>query len=459
MKIFIYKIKKIIYKILNSFKVKGAEEKHSKYCEYLNSRKMLKIPPELYFTLNKIQNDLDFIKRTQVLNSLSGSLLDSYKISGFFENEVIQKSMIEQSLKWSESLQNESLAEIFYSEQIDLLNIFATNQGVFDIDLYEKIVFEFLSKTIPQKALIYSKILSHLFQYTHYSELIEKILSKMESELSDDYSVPLVHVLHISYLLWIKNDKKAENLLKKYIDNCDLTLLECYLPVANLAVQLGFKNEQIKESSRIFENIKANQLNKNFESYIKGKKVAIVENGTINNENAGKEIDSHDIVIRFNSFNSIEKFAQTHGTKTNVWSLNGNETSIDIENIDFYIVRQNCYLKNYACYIEKFNKYLDKGTNILYFPDNFWSEIRDDYSVESPSGGLQMIYWVKSVNPDFNDKNCFGFAFKNKNSTHDDFSTHYYNGKKELNGHSFDKEKAAILKILRGQKVEELQLR
>ena len=61
-----------------------------------------------------------------------------------------------------------------------------------------------------------------------------------------------------------------------------------------------------------------------FEKLIEGKSVAVVGNGPQQiNKGTGKEIDAHDIVIRFNNY-KIEGYEEDYGTRTDIWVRNCN---------------------------------------------------------------------------------------------------------------------------------------
>jgi len=61
-----------------------------------------------------------------------------------------------------------------------------------------------------------------------------------------------------------------------------------------------------------------------FEKLLEGKSVAVVGNGPQQiNKDTGKEIDSHDIVIRFNNYR-IDGYEKDYGNRTDIWVRNCN---------------------------------------------------------------------------------------------------------------------------------------
>jgi len=65
----------------------------------------------------------------------------------------------------------------------------------------------------------------------------------------------------------------------------------------------------------------------------KDKKIAIVGNSpSLKNSKKGTQIDSYDIVVRFNdSVIYTPKFKEDYGSKTDVWSINGWSSYVDIK--------------------------------------------------------------------------------------------------------------------------------
>ena len=127
-------------------------------------------------------------------------------------------------------------------------------------------------------------------------------------------------MMYISALCEAKKFKQAQKLLKKYIKLHGYFKIHNFLLVAKLAKSIGMVDENIEKSVFVLSRLEENNKNKVFEKLIKGKSVAIVGNGPSElGKSKGEEIDSHDIVMRFNNY-QIKGFEKDYGSKINVWA-------------------------------------------------------------------------------------------------------------------------------------------
>ena len=130
-------------------------------------------------------------------------------------------------------------------------------------------------------------------------------------------------------------------------------------------------------------------------NFIKGKRVAIVGNSvSIFNSKYGKDIDNHDIVIRFNKGfpNNIE----SQGSKTDILMLACHLTDDEIKkyNPKYTIRRLNIPYYNFTCdYV---------------FTDSFMREISQNLGAR-PSSGLMMIEFALKSEAKIID--VYGFTF------------------------------------------------
>ncbi|MCL2704748.1 MAG: glycosyltransferase family 29 protein [Spirochaetaceae bacterium] len=86
-----------------------------------------------------------------------------------------------------------------------------------------------------------------------------------------------------------------------------------------------FNNYKLLDNIDAVKNkIYQSLLNRSFEKLVAGKSIAIVGNGPQQiGKGTGKEIDTHDIVIRFNNF-KIAGYENDYGTRTDIWIRNNN---------------------------------------------------------------------------------------------------------------------------------------
>lgn len=124
--------------------------------------------------------------------------------------------------------------------------------------------------------------------------------------------------LYIAALLVTDNKNKALNLLDFYVKHYNLRNLENFLAVAHFAQSHNLSNERINKSARLYEQFKKNvdQL----ETVTAGKSVAVVASGPYElGQGKGREIDNHDLVIRFNAAHYINDQHQTdYGSRTDI---------------------------------------------------------------------------------------------------------------------------------------------
>ena len=115
-----------------------------------------------------------------------------------------------------------------------------------------------------------------------------------------------------------------------------------------------------------------------FKEYLQGKSIALVGgSGCEIGKNKGKEIDSHDIVIRFNNYPQDEKYACDYGRKTNIWIRQGAKDVIDKKDLSIfdYVI----WADDFLSYDIKFSKNLEI---MEYYLENYKNKllcIENDY--------------------------------------------------------------------------------
>ena len=97
-------------------------------------------------------------------------------------------------------------------------------------------------------------------------------------------------------------------------------------------------------------------------------------------------------------------------------------------------------------YIKTLEEYIQNGGIISYF--NNKDLFQNDMNVSRPTTGIQYLWWVKHINPDFSMDDCYGFSFKEQEISSKPID--YYNLKIDLSTdpHNMIKEKKVILKYL-----------
>lgn len=261
-------------------------------------------------------------------------------------------------------------------------------------------------------------------------------------------------LFYISALCEKKQFENAEKILKKYVQIYGYKDIHRYLLTAKFATKSNFLNENIEKAALVFDKLENNRRSNLFEKFIKGKTVAIVGNGPSEiGKNKGKEIDAHDIVIRFNNY-KIEGFEKDYGERTDIWikcSSDDIKHKIRDKKIKL-IVYEPDYLHHPVI-----DGYLDalfeSPVDIDYFDFEAHSELRQNLNI-FPSSGLVAI---NKVNNSLKKKmDCYGFSFLQ--DIKEGYSSHYFNDRsvkesiKRSSNHNLNKESEFLQKLIGGGK-------
>jgi hypothetical protein len=141
-----------------------------------------------------------------------------------------------------------------------------------------------------------------------------------------------------------------------------------------------------------------------FKSFIANKNIAIVANSSeLLNNNLGEAIDSHDIVIRFNSYKLIDKHT---GSKTTIHA----SVYLQNENLDKFVPIRFILSNNSKKWVDKV-KSINKYKHSLLLKYNHHSNLSDSFKEPSPSttGFSTLILLLKLGG--YNKINLFGFNF------------------------------------------------
>ncbi len=264
-------------------------------------------------------------------------------------------------------------------------------------------------------------------------------------------------LMYIASCLNTNRIEKAQNMLSKYVDLFGLDEIWRFVQVAKFAHEQGLSDEKIEKAAFVFDKLEENRKNKVFEKLVEGKTVAVVGNGPSEiGKGKGSEIDSHDIVIRINNYQT-EGFEQDYGSKTDIWvrgfggedlkdyTLNNNYLFAGITGDYFHIplfwefqlerIYRDLYSEILTAYISP-----DHYRRLLY-------EFEGD-----PTTGLSLIYTLLDLTPrknvDFYGFSCFEDEFAG-------YATHYFNDRDEnearqrSSNHSFNEEAEYMRKLVR----------
>ncbi len=113
---------------------------------------------------------------------------------------------------------------------------------------------------------------------------------------------------------------KALSLLSSYIKKHGYKDVASYMPLAELYCKSQNANQaDLTESAKAYDRLKDSRSKGLLKDLISGKSVAIVGNGPSEvGLGLGAEIESHDVVIRFNNF-KVDGFEADYGCRTDIW--------------------------------------------------------------------------------------------------------------------------------------------
>lgn len=237
-------------------------------------------------------------------------------------------------------------------------------------------------------------------------------------------------LISLAILIEQGDSQEATNLAALYAKYHSLNRVDNYLSVSNFFYNQGLINKPIEKARIVFESLASNANNKVIENYFHGKSIAIVGNGPSElGKEKGIEIDSHDVVIRFNNFRTDE-FTLDYGKKTNVWVRGSGADDVkDRGNIDvFDLIIWEADYNHFAIYYDHLDiLYRDISQSpgkVCNFDFNTHYELREESKIDFPSTGLVAI-WSAVKSAGVNNVNIYGFAALESES--DYINTHYFN--------------------------------
>lgn len=218
-----------------------------------------------------------------------------------------------------------------------------------------------------------------------------------------------IHLICISSYLEENDYLRSKYLLDKYIAKFGLADIENYLIVADFAHSIGISNPMISKSSKLYKTFDKSSRSNEAVEYIKNKSVAIVGNSpSLIGKNLGQEIDSHDVVIRFNHFKLGEYLTDT-GSKTDVW--------FRTMHVPHRPELQNCKVLLSEDYLHDrvltraIDALIAVSDNIISLGWQYLKALRKDSKIINPSSGMKMIYYLYKHKSILSKLSIYGFTF------------------------------------------------
>ncbi len=234
----------------------------------------------------------------------------------------------------------------------------------------------------------------------------------------------------IGWLAEHGHEDRAAEILKKHRRLSDLRFLDEYLPAAHFAHRQGLSNERIKRSHDLYAFFLRSQTDDLWSELFGAGSIALVGNGPAEKgRRKGREIDGHDLVIRFNDF-KLRGHEEDYGRRADVWATNYNITARpeSYGSIRRIVAMLSPWEHRYQpALVDSLLSVSGRGRKRLMC---FSREARlfccAEYpEIRKPSSGFEWLAALKRRRPDFRTEDVYGFSFKEgvKDAHHFD---HYY---------------------------------
>lgn len=203
----------------------------------------------------------------------------------------------------------------------------------------------------------------------------------------------------------------ASAMLTTYINRFGFTAFESYPWVCVMAQEIGLGNEKTNEYAKKYQEILRIRSYERFEKMVlAAKTIAVVGRSPILlGKGLGKEIDAHDIVIRFNGSDVSGKFGKDYGVKINVNVINMFIENTHQENVC-------CIYKDVKSYglvpeiIDKIEHDLNNNIDIIDQKLKYYTVQKS--GLAEPTSGTLFIVWLQKILGNLNNVDFYGFAFQ-----------------------------------------------
>ncbi|MBU2925113.1 glycosyltransferase family 29 protein [Colwellia sp. 1_MG-2023] len=203
----------------------------------------------------------------------------------------------------------------------------------------------------------------------------------------------------------------------------------------------------LSESFRKTQVIRQSVIHKHeeFLAYIKGKSIAIVGNSPSElGKGHGKEIDSYDVVIRFNNYSTEAKYADDYGRKVNVWAITPGIESLNYQEAFYeydFVMSPKLGLQLHEERLSIIYNYIIAGGNYFQI-DTIDCRRYSDLII--PSVGLYVLHFLMKNKASIGNVGVYGFS--PKTATKD--NRHYFTGDpvptSKVRFHDWDREELCI---------------
>lgn len=265
-----------------------------------------------------------------------------------------------------------------------------------------------------------------------------------------------IWLVYISCLLEKGKKEQALNALVKYASRYQYKDIERYLLVAQFAYMNNLRNEEIDKANFVYQKLEENRKNNVLVKLLENKTIAIVGNGPSEiGKSKGKEIDSHDIVIRFNNYRT-DGFEADYGSKTDIWARGSGGNDVIDRKQKYQLVTWEADYIHWRVlydYLDIMYRQVKEGQLIYNFDYDCHLSLRNASGIDFPTTGLVLIWDIYQKLGSLDNVDFYGFSFCQ--DMPDRYATHYFNDRTKEEAimrsevHRIDKE-AEFLKRLVG---------
>jgi hypothetical protein len=227
-------------------------------------------------------------------------------------------------------------------------------------------------------------------------------------------------LLYCNLLLETGDTAGAERLAGKWRDSFGAEFFYRILPLAHFVKGLGIVDANITKAALIWDSILTRE--ENFAGFIKNKSVAIVGNGPQETGlGRGKEIDAHEVVIRFNNYTINKESAGDYGRKTTLHAVNlrGFGPSTDMSGIEYFFHIDDLSRESWTteAELERVFSAVRAGKQWFHYGEvvtEFFAPLQDRITRETglimnlPTLGYRVALPVIAIKPDFSMRDIFG---------------------------------------------------
>ena len=272
-----------------------------------------------------------------------------------------------------------------------------------------------------------------LIKHSAHYEFVDWLAKYSDTEMILDEVGADFGLLYIMSLLYLEQTEQSEIYLKKYIAKFGLDKIEYFLSIADLAFSLGYHSEVIDKSAAVYRAFQENEQNNTLKELLAGKTIAIVGNSPCQlGKGLGAEIDSHDIVIRMNNYQT-KGFEEDYGSKTTIYARGAAADVMmrDSSEYEAIIVPwnvKNLVIATNSSVIDLCYEFYNSKKPIFAFSVAMEEDLYSCFLLWATTG-LRVVWIIYRTLGNLDKVDFYGFNFLNENP--DRYATHYFNDRSD----------------------------